>query len=144
MSQGLREKEKEEHSAEATIAKGKANEAAIQARKHYCASTDHAFKDSPVTIAAADLAINNEASQSTINAMAALVSAGDHVNPSKSVLHSREADLPNDVIATTHKIKYLLKYYRSFQASKLTGDGDFIIFITIAIIFIGLRVFLGF
>ncbi len=60
---------------------------------------------------AADLAINNKASQSTVDAAAMLVSAGDHVNPSKSVLRSREADLHNDVVATTHKIKYLLKYH---------------------------------
>ncbi|SJL08052.1 uncharacterized protein ARMOST_11411 [Armillaria ostoyae] len=111
-----REKEKVERraeaiqAAEATIAKGKAIEAANQARKRPCASADHAFKDSPYTIAAADLAINNEASQSTIDAAASLVVAGDHINPSKSVLHSREADLHNDVIATTHKIEYLLKY----------------------------------
>ena len=59
---------------------------------------------------AADLAINNEASQSTIDAAASLVIAGDHINPSESVLRSREADLRNDVIATTHKIEYLLKY----------------------------------
>ncbi len=59
---------------------------------------------------AADLAINNEASQSTIDAAAALVSAGDHVNPSESILCSREADLHNNMIATTHKIEYLLKY----------------------------------
>ncbi|PBK82034.1 hypothetical protein ARMGADRAFT_1038919 [Armillaria gallica] len=110
-----REKEKAEccaeaiQAAKAIIAKGKANKAAIQARKCPCASADHAFKDSPFTIAA-DLAINNEASQSTINAAAALVSAGDHVNPSKSVLRSRKADLCNDVIATIHKIEYLLKY----------------------------------
>ncbi|PBK85013.1 hypothetical protein ARMGADRAFT_1087917 [Armillaria gallica] len=111
-----REKEKEEHhaeaiqAAEAIIAKGKANESAIQARKHPCTSTDHAFKDSPFTIAAADLAINNEASQSTVDAVATLVSARDHINPSESVLHSREADLRNNVIAMTHKIEYLLKY----------------------------------
>ncbi|SJL18151.1 uncharacterized protein ARMOST_21725 [Armillaria ostoyae] len=111
-----REKEKAERcaeaiqAAEATIAKGKAIEAANQARKHPCASADHAFKDSPYTIAAADLAINNEASQSTIDAAASLVVAGDHINPSESVLRSREADLRNDVIATTHKIEYLLKY----------------------------------
>ena len=37
--------------AEAIIAKGKANKAAIQARKHPHASADHAFKDSPFTIA---------------------------------------------------------------------------------------------
>ncbi|SJL16069.1 uncharacterized protein ARMOST_19585 [Armillaria ostoyae] len=95
---------------EATIAKGKAIEAANQARKRPRASADHAFKDSPYTIAAADLAINNEASQSTIDAAASLVVAGDHINPSESVLRSREADLRNDVIATTHKIEYLLKY----------------------------------
>ena len=59
---------------------------------------------------AADLAINNEASQSTLDAAAVLVSAGDHVNPSESVLCSREADLRNDMIAMTHKIEYLLKY----------------------------------
>ncbi|KAK0229591.1 hypothetical protein EDD85DRAFT_794076 [Armillaria nabsnona] len=112
-----REKEKAEHraeaiqAAEATIAKGKANEAAIQARKCPRALADHAFKDSPFTIAVADLAINNEASQSTLNAVAMLVSAGDHVNPSESVLRSREADLHNDVITTTHKIEYLLKYH---------------------------------
>ncbi|KAK0216720.1 hypothetical protein EDD85DRAFT_962114 [Armillaria nabsnona] len=111
-----REKEKAEHHAEAIqaaeviITKGKANEAAIQARKCPRASADHAFKDSPFTIAAADLAINNEASQSTVNAAAMLVSAGDHVNPSKSILRSREADLCNNVIAMTHKIEYLLKY----------------------------------
>ncbi|SJL17808.1 uncharacterized protein ARMOST_21370 [Armillaria ostoyae] len=111
-----REKEKAERcaeaiqAAEATIAKGKAIEAANQARKHPRASADHAFKDSPYTIAAADLAINNEASQSTIDAAASLVVAGDHINPSESVLRSREADLRNDVIATTHKIEYLLKY----------------------------------
>ncbi|SJL11277.1 uncharacterized protein ARMOST_14680 [Armillaria ostoyae] len=111
-----REKEKVEHhaealqAAEATIAKGKAIEAANQARKHPHTSTEHAFKDSSYTIAAGDLAINNEASQSIINAAVALVSAGDHVNPSESVLHSREADLCNDIIATTHKIEYLLKY----------------------------------
>ncbi|SJL11885.1 uncharacterized protein ARMOST_15297 [Armillaria ostoyae] len=111
-----REKEKAERRAEAiqatevTIAKGKAIEAANQARKHPCGSADQAFKDSPYTIAAADLAINNEASQGTIDAAASLVIAGDHVNPSESVLHSREADLRNDVIATTHKIEYLLKY----------------------------------
>ncbi|SJL18829.1 uncharacterized protein ARMOST_22430 [Armillaria ostoyae] len=111
-----REKEKAERraeaiqAAEATIAKGKAIEAANQARKRPCASADHAFKDSPYTIAAADLAINNEASQSTIDAAASLVVAGDHINPSESVLRSREADLRNDVIATTHKIEYLLKY----------------------------------
>ncbi|SJL16567.1 uncharacterized protein ARMOST_20093 [Armillaria ostoyae] len=64
-----REKEKAERraeaiqAAEATIAKGKAIEAANQARKRPRASTDLAFKDSPYTIAAADLAINNEASQ---------------------------------------------------------------------------------
>ncbi|SJL18293.1 uncharacterized protein ARMOST_21879 [Armillaria ostoyae] len=111
-----REKEKAERraeaiqAAEATIAKGKAIEAANQARKRPRASADHAFKDSPYTIAAADLAINNEASQSTIDAAASLVVAGDHINPSESVLRSREADLRNDVIATTHKIEYLLKY----------------------------------
>ncbi|SJL12082.1 uncharacterized protein ARMOST_15503 [Armillaria ostoyae] len=111
-----REKEKAERraeaiqAAEATIAKGKAIEAANQARKRPRASTDLAFKDSPYTIAAADLAINNEASQSTIDAVASLVVAGDHINPSESVLRSREADLRNDVIATTHKIEYLLKY----------------------------------
>ncbi|SJL13044.1 uncharacterized protein ARMOST_22623 [Armillaria ostoyae] len=111
-----REKEKAERraeaiqAAEATIAKGKAIEAANQARKRPRASTDLAFKDSPYTIAAADLAINNEASQSTIDAAASLVVAGDHINPSESVLRSREADLRNDVIATTHKIEYLLKY----------------------------------
>ncbi|SJL16093.1 uncharacterized protein ARMOST_22520 [Armillaria ostoyae] len=111
-----REKEKAERraeaiqAAEATIAKGKAIEAANQARQRPRASADHAFKDSPYTIAAADLAINNEASQSTIDAAASLVVAGDHINPSESVLRSREADLRNDVIATTHKIKYLLKY----------------------------------
>ncbi|SJL17286.1 uncharacterized protein ARMOST_20833 [Armillaria ostoyae] len=111
-----REKEKAEQcaeaiqAAEATIAKGKAIKAANQARKHSRASADLAFKDSPYTIAAADLAINNEASQSTIDTTASLVIAGDHINPSKSVLHSREADLHNDVIATTHKIEYLLKY----------------------------------
>ncbi len=37
--------------AEATITKGKANEAAIQARKRPCTSADHAFMDSPFTIA---------------------------------------------------------------------------------------------
>ncbi|SJL06238.1 uncharacterized protein ARMOST_09574 [Armillaria ostoyae] len=111
-----REKEKAERraeaiqAAEATIAKGKAIEAANQARKRPRASADHAFKDSPYTIAAADLAINNEASQSTIDTAASLVVAGDHINPSESVLRSREADLRNDVIATTHKIEYLLKY----------------------------------
>ncbi|SJL18291.1 uncharacterized protein ARMOST_21877 [Armillaria ostoyae] len=111
-----REKEKAERraeaiqAAEATIAKGKAIEAANQARKRPRASADHAFKDSPYTIAAADLAINNEASQSTIDAAASLVVAGDHIDPSESVLRSREADLRNDVIATTHKIEYLLKY----------------------------------
>ncbi|KAK0214634.1 hypothetical protein EDD85DRAFT_798901 [Armillaria nabsnona] len=111
-----RKKEKAEHHAEAIqaakaiIAKGKANEAAIQARKRPHASADHAFKDSPFTIAVADLAINNEASQSTIDTAAALVSAGDHVNPSKSILRSREADLRNNMIATTHKIEYFLKY----------------------------------
>ncbi|SJL18077.1 uncharacterized protein ARMOST_21649 [Armillaria ostoyae] len=111
-----REKEKAERRAEAiqaaevTIAKGKAIEAANQARKRPRASADHAFKDSPYTIAAADLAINNEASQGTIDAAASLVVAGDHINPSESVLRSREADLRNDVIATTHKIEYLLKY----------------------------------
>ncbi|SJL18988.1 uncharacterized protein ARMOST_22602 [Armillaria ostoyae] len=111
-----REKEKAERRAEAiqateaTIAKGKAIEAANQARKRPRASADHAFKDSPYTIAAADLAINNEASQSTINTAASLVVAGDHINPSESVLRSREADLRNNVIATTHKIEYLLKY----------------------------------
>ncbi|SJL15890.1 uncharacterized protein ARMOST_19398 [Armillaria ostoyae] len=111
-----REKEKAERraeaiqAAEATIAKGKAIEAANQARKRPRASADHAFKDSPYTIAAADLAINNEASQSTIDAAASLVVAGDHINPSESVLRSREADLRDDVIATTHKIEYLLKY----------------------------------
>ncbi|SJL14308.1 uncharacterized protein ARMOST_17764 [Armillaria ostoyae] len=100
-----REKEKAERRAEAiqaakvTIAKGKAIEATNQARKRPRASVDHAFKDSPYTIAAADLAINNKASQSTIDAMASLVVAGDHINPSKSVLHSREADLHNNVIA---------------------------------------------
>ncbi|PBK85504.1 hypothetical protein ARMGADRAFT_1036258 [Armillaria gallica] len=93
----------------AIITKWKANEAAIQARKHPHASADHAFKDSPFTIAA-DLAINKEASQSTINAAAMLVSAGDHINPSKSILRSREADLHNDVITMMHKIEYLLKY----------------------------------
>ncbi|SJL18238.1 uncharacterized protein ARMOST_21816 [Armillaria ostoyae] len=73
-----REKEKAERraeaiqAAEATIAKGKAIEAANQARKRPRASADHAFKDSPYTIAAADLAINNEASQSTIDAAASL------------------------------------------------------------------------
>ncbi|SJL18872.1 uncharacterized protein ARMOST_22474 [Armillaria ostoyae] len=96
--------------AEATIAKGKAIAATNQARKRPRISTDHAFKDSPYTIAAADLAINNEASQSTIDAAASLVVAGDHINPSESVLHSREADLRNNVIATTHKIEHLLKY----------------------------------
>ncbi|KAK0185572.1 hypothetical protein F5146DRAFT_1144081 [Armillaria mellea] len=112
-----REKEKAEHhaeaiqAAEAIIAKGKADEAASQVRKHAHASTDHAFKDYLFTITAADLAINNEASQSTIDAAAALVSAGDHGNPSEHVLHSREADLCNNVIATTHKIEYLLKYH---------------------------------
>ncbi|PBK94520.1 hypothetical protein ARMGADRAFT_1029596 [Armillaria gallica] len=112
-----REKKKAKCCAEAIqatkviIAKGKANKAAIQARKHPCASADHAFKDSPFTIAA-DLAINNKASQSTIDAAAMLVSAGDHVNPSKSILHSREADLHNDMIAMTHKIEYLLKYHK--------------------------------
>ncbi|PBK59875.1 hypothetical protein ARMSODRAFT_1027012 [Armillaria solidipes] len=111
-----REKEKTGRCAEAiqaaevTIAKGKAIKAANQARKRPCASADHTFKDSPYTIAAADLAINNEASQSTIDTAASLVVAGDHINPSESVLRSREADLRNDVIATTHKIEYLLKY----------------------------------
>ncbi|SJL15886.1 uncharacterized protein ARMOST_19394 [Armillaria ostoyae] len=87
-----REKEKAERraeaiqAAEATIAKGKAIEAANQAMKHPRASTDHAFKDSPYTIAAADLAINNEASQGTIDTAASLVIAGDHVNPSESYL----------------------------------------------------------
>ncbi|SJL11284.1 uncharacterized protein ARMOST_14687 [Armillaria ostoyae] len=92
------------------LPKGRPIEAANQARKRPRASADHAFKDSPYTIAAADLAINNEASQSTIDAAASLVVAGDHINPSESILRSREADLRNDVIATTHKIKYLLKY----------------------------------
>ncbi|SJL04174.1 uncharacterized protein ARMOST_07534 [Armillaria ostoyae] len=111
-----REKEKVEHRAEViqatevTIAKGKAIKAANQARKRPRASTDNAFKDFPYTIAVADLAINNKASQGTIDATASLVIAGDHINPSESVLHSREADLHNDVIATTHKIEYLLKY----------------------------------
>ncbi|PBK84805.1 hypothetical protein ARMGADRAFT_1036753 [Armillaria gallica] len=73
-----REKEKAKHRAEAIqaaeviIAKGKANKAAIQVRKHPCAFADHAFKDSPFTIAAADLTINNKASQSTIDAAAML------------------------------------------------------------------------
>ncbi|PBK83814.1 hypothetical protein ARMGADRAFT_1089040 [Armillaria gallica] len=98
-----REKEK---ATKVIIAKGKANEAAIQARKHPHTSADYAFKDSPFTIAA----INNKASQSTINAVATLVSAGDHVNLSKSILCSRKADFCNDMITTTHKIKYLLKY----------------------------------
>ncbi|SJL19014.1 uncharacterized protein ARMOST_22619 [Armillaria ostoyae] len=112
-----REKEKAERraeaiqAAEATIAKGKAIEAANQARKRPRASADHAFKDSlTLLLVSADLAINNEASQSTIDAAASLVVAGDHINPSESVLRSREADLRNDVIATTHKIEYLLKY----------------------------------
>ncbi|SJL18064.1 uncharacterized protein ARMOST_21636 [Armillaria ostoyae] len=94
-----REKEKAEQRVEA-----------IQAAKRPHASADLAFKDSPYTIAAADLAINNEASQSTIDAAASLVIAGDHINPSESILCSREADLCNDVITTTHKIEYLLKY----------------------------------
>ncbi|SJL15904.1 uncharacterized protein ARMOST_19412 [Armillaria ostoyae] len=87
-----REKEKaEQHAevvpaAEVTIAKGKAIEAANQARKCPHTSADHAFKNSPYTIAAADLAINNEASQGTINATASLVIAGDHINPSGSYL----------------------------------------------------------
>ncbi|SJL16825.1 uncharacterized protein ARMOST_20354 [Armillaria ostoyae] len=94
-----REKEKAEHhaeaiqAAEATIAKGKAIKAANQASKCPCASTDHAFKDSSYTIAAADLAINNKASQSTIDAVAALVSAGDHVNPSESYLCFQYSEL---------------------------------------------------
>ncbi|PBK84995.1 hypothetical protein ARMGADRAFT_1087905 [Armillaria gallica] len=85
-----REKEKAEHpnlnssfhkyhTVKVTITKGKANKATIQARKYPHASTDHALKDSPFTIAVADLAINNEASQSTINAATALVSGGDHI-----------------------------------------------------------------
>ncbi|SJL14285.1 uncharacterized protein ARMOST_17741 [Armillaria ostoyae] len=72
--------------AKAAIAKGKAIKAANQARKCPHTSTDHAFKDSPYTIAVADLAINNEASQSIIDAMASLVIAGDHINPFKSYL----------------------------------------------------------
>ncbi|KAK0479478.1 hypothetical protein IW261DRAFT_1564114 [Armillaria novae-zelandiae] len=88
----------------------KAYEAANQARKRPCSSADFAFKDSSYTIAAADVAINNEASQSTLDTAMALVSTADHVNPSENVLRSWEADLRNDVIATTHKIEYLLKY----------------------------------
>ncbi|KAK0473306.1 hypothetical protein IW261DRAFT_1570082 [Armillaria novae-zelandiae] len=99
-----------EQAAQAIIAGEKAYEAVNQARKHPCSSADLAFKDSSYIIAAADLAINNEASQSTLDAAMALVSTADHVNPSENVLRSREADLRNDVIATTHKIEYLLKY----------------------------------
>ncbi|SJL11779.1 uncharacterized protein ARMOST_15188 [Armillaria ostoyae] len=78
---------------EVTIAKGKAIKAANQARKRSCASADHAFKDSPYTIAAADLAINNKASQGTIDAAASLVIAGDHVNPSESYLCFQYSEL---------------------------------------------------
>ncbi|KAK0464096.1 hypothetical protein IW261DRAFT_1575392 [Armillaria novae-zelandiae] len=100
-----------EQAAQAIIAGEKAYEAANQARKCPCSSADLAFKDSSYTIAVADLAINNKASQSTLDAAMALVSTADHVNPSENVLRSREADLCNDVIATTHKIEYLLKYW---------------------------------
>ncbi|KAK0454185.1 uncharacterized protein EV420DRAFT_1481626 [Desarmillaria tabescens] len=95
---------------EATIAKGKANKAAVQARKRPHAASEQAFKDSLFTIAA-DLAINNEASQGIIDVASALVGIGDHVNPSESVLRSWEADLRNDIVATTHKVEYLLKYH---------------------------------
>ncbi|KAK0211355.1 hypothetical protein DFS33DRAFT_1379320 [Desarmillaria ectypa] len=68
------------------------------------------WKESSFNIAAADLVIHNEASQSTIDAATALVSAGDHINPSEGILRSRESDLRNDIIATVHKIEYFLQY----------------------------------
>ncbi|KAG7441560.1 uncharacterized protein BT62DRAFT_923324 [Guyanagaster necrorhizus] len=102
--------------AEATVAKAKANEAAIQARKRPHVASLHAFGDSAFTLAAVDLAINNEASADTLSKASTLVKDGDHLNPSEAVLRSREGDLRNDIVATTHKIEYLLQY-RAFVVS---------------------------
>ncbi|KAK0441731.1 uncharacterized protein EV420DRAFT_1649966 [Desarmillaria tabescens] len=96
--------------AEAVVAKAAAHDAATQARKRPRASNDFAFNDSAYSMAAAELALNNESTQETLAIAAKLIAEGGSVNPSETVLRSREADLRNDIIATVHRIEYLIQY----------------------------------
>ncbi|KAK0454013.1 uncharacterized protein EV420DRAFT_1645243 [Desarmillaria tabescens] len=101
---------KDYHRAEAVVAKAAAHDAATQARKRPRASNNFAFNDSAYSMAAAELALNNKSTQETLAITAKLIAEGGSVNPSETVLHSREADLRNDIIATVHRIEYLIQY----------------------------------
>ncbi|KAK0216723.1 hypothetical protein EDD85DRAFT_962124 [Armillaria nabsnona] len=96
--------------AEAVVVKAAANEATTQARKHPRASNEFSFNDSAYSMASADLVLNNESTKATLALTAKLVTKGGSVNPSETVLRLWESDLRNDIVATIHRIKYLMQY----------------------------------
>ncbi len=54
--------------------------------------------------------LNNESTKATLALAAKLVAEGGSVNPSETVLRSQESDLRNDIVATIHRIEYLMQY----------------------------------